>query len=279
MAYIHAISDIHGHSKSLEEVLSLVDLSSDENNKLIFCGDYIDYGKDSCNVLYMIKELTEIYPNQVIAIMGNHEYMFLEFLNADDRDIWNIEWLGADRDFSTSNTFISSLTKEKIDELKAKLGYHDYLFHVAKLIKKDILNNHIQLVKWLNNLPFYYEEDSQIFVHAGIDEEAGEYWMHGASEDYFVSKYPATFGEFYKDIIAGHISTSSLAKNKDFHRVYWDGKSHFFIDGETNVSRTIPLLKYDTVTKKYFSFKKKIDKDKNVKWEEYLIKKGVQLLI
>ncbi|MBK5242686.1 metallophosphoesterase [Clostridium sp.] len=272
MAYIFAISDIHGFSEPLNEVLSLIDLSSNEGNKLIFCGDYIDYGTDSCNVLYKIKELTETYPNQVTAIMGNHEYMFLEFLNADDRDIWNIEWLGADRDFSTSNTFISSLTREMIGKLKAKLGYHNYLFDVAKLVKKDILNNHIQLVKWLKNLPFYYETDCQILVHAGVDEEAEEYWMHGTPEDYFVSKYPATFGKFYKYIIAGHISTSSLAKDKDFHSVYWDGKSHFFIDGETNVSGIIPLLKYDTVSKKYYSFKKQIDEEETIEWEEYLIK-------
>lgn len=74
-------------------------------------------------------------------------------------------------------------------------------------------------------------------------ERNSTYWMYGTPEDYFVSKYPATFDKFCKDIIAGHISTSSLAKDKDFQSVYWDGKSHFFIDGETNVSSNIPLLK------------------------------------
>lgn len=54
--------------------------------------------------------------------------------------------------------------------------------------------------------------------------------MYGTPEDYFLSKYPATFGEFYKDIIAGHISTSSLVKDKYFHFIYWDGKNHFIID-------------------------------------------------
>lgn len=276
MAYIFAISDIHGFSEPLNEGLSLIDLSSNEDNKLIFCGDYIDYGTDSCNVLYKIKELTETYPEQVIAIMGNHEYMFLEFLNADDRDIWNIEWLGADREFSTSNTFISSFTKEKISNLKAKLGYHNFLFDAAKLIKKDILNNHVQLFKWLKNLPFFYETDKQILVHAGIDEEAEEYWMYGTSEDYFVSKYPATFGEFYKDIIAGHISTSSLAKDKDFHSVYCDGKNHYYIDGEVNKSKNIPVLKYDSDTGKYSSFKKIKQYDKKYIWKEYVINKQIE---
>lgn len=274
MAFVFALSDIHGYSSPLNEALSLVDLSGNDEDKLIFCGDYIDYGEDSCNVIYKIKELTETYPTKVNAIMGNHEYMFLEFLNAADMDIWNVEWLGTESYFATINTFISEITKEKIEHLKAKLKYHDYLFRVAKLIKKDILDNHIQLVKWIKKLPFYYETESQIFVHAGIDEEAEEYWMHGTPDEYFVSKYPASFGMFYKDIIAGHISTSSLAKDKDFHGVYWDGKSHFFIDGETKKSRTIPLLKYDTITQSYTSFKKQISEGENVKWEEYVIKQG-----
>lgn len=272
MAFIYAMSDIHGYSKPLNEVLSVVDLSADDDNKLIFCGDYIDYGNDSCNVIYKIKELTETYHNKVFAIMGNHEYMFLEFLNANDKDVWNIEWLEADRDFTTVNTFISEITKEKIKLLKKELIYHDYLFSIAKLIKKDIMDNHIQLVKWIKELQFYYETERQIFVHAGIDEEAEEFWMYGTAEESFVSKYPASFGKFYKDIIAGHISTSSLAEDKDFHGVYWDKKSHFFIDGETNVSGVIPLLKYDVVTQKYSSFKKLTHEASQKKFQEYFIK-------
>jgi serine/threonine protein phosphatase 1 len=253
MAEIYAMSDIHGFYDIMQKNLDLIDLS-DKDTKLILCGDFIDYGPDSCKVLYKIKELINSYPSQVVAIKGNHETMFLEFLYAKDSDIWNVEWLGTDNDFSTVNTFITKSSKEKIEQIKTKLGYHHYLFRAAKIIKKDILTNHIELIQWLNNLPLNYETETQIFVHAGIDEEAEEFWKHGTPDEYFVSKFPATFGKFHKDIIAGHISTSTLAKDKDFHDVFWDGESHFFIDGETNVSGTIPVLKYDTITLKYSSF-------------------------
>ncbi|RKJ57616.1 Ser/Thr protein phosphatase, partial [Butyricicoccus sp. 1XD8-22] len=178
-----------------------------------------------------------------------------------------------DNDFSTVNTFIAKSSKEKIEQIKTELGYHDSLFRAAKIIKKDILANHIELIRWLISLPLNYETETQIFVHAGIDEEAVEFWKHGTPDEYFVSKFPATFGKFHKDIIAGHISTSFLAKDKDFHDIFWDGKSHFFIDGETNVSGTIPLLKYNTVTKKCTSFIKRVDDDGTVTWEEYSIKR------
>ena len=37
-----------------------------------------------------------------------------------------------------------------------------------------------ELIKWIEEMPSYYDGESQIFVHAGIDEEAGEYWMWGS---------------------------------------------------------------------------------------------------
>ena len=56
---------------------------------------------------------------------------------------------------------------------------------------------------------------------------------------------------FYKDIIAGHIGTYSLKADKNFHGVYWDGMSHYFIDGSVNISGVIPLLMYDLESNKY----------------------------
>ncbi len=256
MAYIFAMSDIHGHIKGLEEALSLIDLSSDNVKRLILCGDYIDNGNDSCRVLYKVKELTESYPDKVVALMGNHEKMFLEFVNASDKDIWNTEWLSADSEFTTVNSFISQETKEAINTLYSQSAErYTFLFQAAKLIKNDILTNHASLIKWLRKLPFYYETEEQIFVHAGIDEEAEDYWMYGTSEDYYVSKYPATFGTFYKDIIAGHVSTSSIVGKRSFHDVYWDGKSHYYIDGSVNESGVVLLLRYDTDKKAYSEVK------------------------
>jgi serine/threonine protein phosphatase 1 len=141
--------------------------------------------------------------------------------------------------------------KEKIKQLKSVLGYYDFMFRAAKIIKEVIISNHKELIQWLNRLPLYYETETQIFVHAGIDEEAGEYWKYGTSDEYFVSKYLATFGKFYKDIIAGHISTSSIVNDKKFYGVFWDKHSHFYLDGNVKNSYDIPMLVYETDEKKY----------------------------
>lgn len=141
------MSDIHGFCDIMQKNLDLINFS-DKETKLILCGDSIDYGPDSCKVLYKIKDLVKKYPSQVIAINGNHETMFLEFINAKDNDIWNDEWLAADNDFSTVNSFISTASKEKIKQLKM-MGYSNFLFRAAKIIKEDILTNHIKLINWL----------------------------------------------------------------------------------------------------------------------------------
>ncbi len=34
----------------------------------------------------------------------------------------------------------------------------------------------------MSDMPLYYETGEQIFVHAEVDEEAGEYWKWGTND-------------------------------------------------------------------------------------------------
>lgn len=105
--------------------------------------------------------------------------------------------------------------------------------------------------RWLRRLPYLHETETQVFVHAGIDEEAGEYWRWGADNGSLCEKYPPTFGTFEKDIVAGHVGTAQISGDADFHGVFWDGASHYFIDGTTEVSGQLPVLRYDCGTGSY----------------------------
>lgn len=218
MAFVYAMSDIHGEIEIFREMLEIVDLQ-DKENKLVLLGDYINHKQKNFEVLYFIKNLQEQYKNQVVVLAGNHEFMFLE-------DIEN----------------------------------------------KTIFFDDNAIINWLKALPYYYETDTQIYVHAGIDEEAGEYWKWGSEDYYFCSKYPHTIGKFYKDIIAGHIGTCTIANNDNYHRIFWDKQSHFYIDGTTEFSKIIPLLKYDTNTKRYSSFEKLEYGNGSFIWAEYVIR-------
>ena len=108
-----------------------------------------------------------------------------------------------------------------------------------------------ELIKWIRNLPLYYQTGTQIYVHAGIDEEAEDLWQVGTSDEVFLWKYPATTGSFYMTIIAGHVGTYALAGKKSFYDIYYDGASHYYIDGTVYNGGKLNLFIYDEETDSY----------------------------
>lgn len=110
-----------------------------------------------------------------------------------------------------------------------------------------------ELRRWVSHLPVHFETERQIFVHAGIDEEAGDLWRWASEDWYFLGKYPAATGPFYKDVIAGHVGTTTFCGEP---RVWWDGEAHYYIDGSVESTGTIPLLAYDDATGRYTTFER-----------------------
>lgn len=271
MSIIYAISDIHGFYNEMKKSLNLVDLDSDKDNKLIFLGDYIDGGPKSCQVLYHIKMLEETYPDQVVCLIGNHDQMFIDWYQGKDLH----QWLSHDLQMITTKSFFSENEFSRIfkEALLLKLSYEK----IVTYFKKAFIKKHPQLLKWLSekNNNLYYENNKQIFVHAGICETDETLWKYSTASEEFTWKFPAETGYFYKDIIAGHVSSAEVAMNHEFlGKVYWDKQSHYFIDGETKLSGNIPLLKYDTLSDTYSSFR-----FNNDRWKEYIINRGNNELI
>ena len=88
---IYAMSDIHGCIEELQKQMEQVDLSG--KNRIIFLGDYIDYGDSSCQVLEYIRDLQKEYGEEkVVVLKGNHEQMFLEWI--DDRNYHDVFYDG-----------------------------------------------------------------------------------------------------------------------------------------------------------------------------------------
>jgi serine/threonine protein phosphatase 1 len=54
------------------------------------------------------------------------------------------------------------------------------------------------------------------------------------------------------DIIAGHIGTAEISNDPNYHDIYFDGESHYYIDGTVLDSGVIPVLMVDTETNKYY---------------------------
>ncbi len=179
-------------------------------------------------------------------------------LSGDNKLILLGDYIDGKDNYSVLNKIMCLQTQYGIEKIIALLGNHEeFVIDGFSSIDSSgkIFESDKKYVDWMKNLPRYYETDKQIFCHAGICEEAEDFWKWSTDDYVFTSKFPAQFGEFYKDIIAGHIGTSGISGDSSFHDIYFDGKSHFYIDGTTLESGFIPILMYDTEKEKYYSIK------------------------
>ncbi|CJE60991.1 serine/threonine protein phosphatase [Streptococcus pneumoniae] len=240
MAKIYAISDIHGYLDEFIDALNKVNLN-DKDNRLFLLGDYLDNGLQSFQVISKIIELEEVYPNQIITLLGNHEE-------------WFYDWLILDKPTASAfpETIKSFFSPEELNYI-FKSNANNFETDVRNEIKNNIKFN--PFINWFKKRyrdERYYETETQIFVHAGIDEEAEKLWKELTSSEIFTNKFPITTGRFHKAIISGHIASWEVAKDRRYlGKIYYDSKSHYLIDGDVTNSKTIPVLCYDTITQKY----------------------------
>ena len=72
----YVMGDIHGEADRFHAMLKKIQFSGDDT--LILLGDVIDRGQDGISLLLEIMEM----PN-AIMLLGNHEYMMLQYLSPD----------------------------------------------------------------------------------------------------------------------------------------------------------------------------------------------------
>lgn len=253
---IYAMSDIHGCIDALEKKIENVNLEGD--NRIIFLGDYIDYGKNSGSVLRFIHDLQKQYGEEkVIVLKGNHEAMLLEWiddfkkgLTPEMEELVYDSWLKTDSEhrYNTFRTLVRKEQLEQLMEIKNTASFGKLNVTAVKML----LETNGDLIKWIRSMPSFYETQNQIFVHAGVDEEAEDFWKWGTGDEIFLGKFPASLGEFCKIIVAGHVGTGSIARDKSFHDIYYDGVSHYYIDGSVYKHGKLLLLAYDEENDKYY---------------------------
>ncbi|PAF31695.1 metallophosphoesterase family protein [Paenibacillus sp. 7516] len=180
------MTDLHGEYKGLKLLLKYAEIDYTKD-QLVFGGDYINRGKDSGKVIRRIKELTEMYPHNVVALIGNHEEMMGDYYQSGDM-LW--------QNHDGRNT-IRDLEKNFPNEKER--------------------NEHIE---WACNLPLVYEDDEFVYTHAGLNpfeplekQSRDILWM-SESDFYSISKESLFNLTKSKPIIHGHTPTE---------RIYFDG--------------------------------------------------------
>jgi len=140
MKKIFAIGDIHGCLGKLQSLIQ--NISADQKNDIIvFIGDYIDRGSASREVVDYVIQLKGEYKN-VVCLLGNHEYMFLRYLD------------GVDEEMYLYNGGQATL-----------FAYAISLAETPQKRKAKIPPEHLQ---FFESLLLHYEMDDYLFVHAGL---------------------------------------------------------------------------------------------------------------
>jgi serine/threonine protein phosphatase 1 len=132
---VYAIGDVHGCASELTRLIAKLEI--DRDTLVVFLGDYVDRGAHSRAVIDQVIELRSRC--EVVALMGNHESMFIDFLEHPAS--------------SGAGLFI-------LNGGAATLANYDDGTGSFSLPQTH--------VEFLNSLKIFHETQSHFFVHAGV---------------------------------------------------------------------------------------------------------------
>lgn len=149
-----AIPDIHGRKDELDRVLRLADAQCGPQARIVFLGDLVDRGPDSRGVIQTLIDGIAAGRDWIV-LRGNHDQMFLDFLQAARRGAPGLApgrgWLGA------NSGGMATLRSYGIEIAGGDIGWPALAEAVPEAHRR-----------FLENLPYCYETEAQFFVHAGI---------------------------------------------------------------------------------------------------------------
>lgn len=220
------IGDIHGAFKALEQIMERANVN--ENDKLIFLGDYVDGWSQSPEVINYLLELKTI--NECVFIRGNHDDLFHKWL-IERRH--NEQWL-----FHGGQATLNAY--RNLDEQEIKI--------------------HKEFLASLDN--YHLDDRNRLFVHAGFTN------LHGVAYEYFPKMlywdrslwemalaldpklnegddtYPKRL-QHYNEIFIGHTPTVRIGKTKPVNAAnVWNM--------DTGAAYKSPLTIMDVETKQFW---------------------------
>lgn len=195
-----AIGDIHGESGHLFKLLGqLPELTY--RDTIVFLGDYLDRGPHSKQVIDFVMSLPSRTPARVVCLRGNHEDAWLrvchqgwdEFVLPPGNGC-----LAALRSFTGSPAPADGepATNEEWELLSTGKFFPD------------------SVVRWLEGLPYWYEDEHAIYVHAGLPRVDGRFLHPSEVADPLILLWIRT-DDFFRNyrgkrVVVGHTRTEFL---------------------------------------------------------------------
>ncbi len=194
-----AIGDIHGDLEAFERLWARLP-PLDAEDTVVFLGDYLDRGPRSAEVIARVRELAAKGPMKVVALRGNHEDAWLRII---DEGWFEFILPRGNGCLDTLRSFqgragqaVEAPDAEDFEELER-----------GRFLPADV-------VTWLRALPFYYEDEHAIYVHAGL-KRVGEAFLHPSQVEpqrALLWLRDRDFFENYRGklIVFGHTTTKHL---------------------------------------------------------------------
>ncbi|MEZ4600764.1 MAG: metallophosphoesterase family protein [Syntrophotaleaceae bacterium] len=212
-----AIGDIHGSSEKLETLIGKIDPRRDD--QLVFLGDYIDRGPNSCEVIEFLVNFQENFP-KTVCLRGNHEWLMLDALWEAGIDtgtpllnscssLWHREtaWMPTSED----KNILLWLHNHGYATLKS---YGIFLKRDHKGLRLDDYRRAFEPIpakhiEFLASTQLCYEKGDFLFVHAGVNaskslEEQDPYHLLWSREGFW--QYCAGWN---RCVVHGHTPVSS----------------------------------------------------------------------
>ncbi|KRK80151.1 metallophosphoesterase [Companilactobacillus nodensis] len=197
------LGDLHGQVGTLDRLKTVQ--SQYPTAVTVFMGDYIDSFGDNhgFELLEKIHDMQVTDPTHTIVLMGNHEQAALSFFYDSDN-----AWLS----FGGDST-LEAVT-DNFDIEQARLS---------------VLDNHFDLLDWMEQMPMTYTAGKLCFVHAGLDmnlddpiRDTSDYDRLWSRASYWYD--PHEWGTFDKNKLNFSIITGHTANGKIMGRYFNEEK-------------------------------------------------------
>jgi serine/threonine protein phosphatase 1 len=195
-----AIGDIHGDLAALAKLFTrLPELTRDDT--VVFLGDYIDRGPNSAGVVAWVRDFVTNTTAKVICLRGNHEDAWLQVLDEGWPEFIMPRGNGCLECFRSFKQLpvpgdSEVPTYEEFEEM------FDGRFFPA------------DVVAWMRELPFFFEDEHAVYVHAGIKRQ-GQAFPHPSEVEpkrALLWLRDRDFFENYRGklVVFGHTTTRTL---------------------------------------------------------------------
>ncbi|MCH7321974.1 serine/threonine protein phosphatase [Solibacillus sp. MA9] len=209
MSNLFVVSDIHGHYKHFEELLTYWN----PEDILVILGDLIDRGPQSLQVIEKVIELKQSYGDNVVFVKGNHEDMLLNFLN---------------NPMEKQEHYYMNGGKETMQNLLVHLP--TYIREKPYILQANEIKQHYKYqLEFLKLAPVYKTIGNVLFTHAGFNSEFAT--LEETTERDFIwirKHYEITNKTSYINVF-GHTPLTYIHESNDV----WlsDDKRYIAIDG------------------------------------------------